>query len=138
LRGRGSKKNILVFGASLLRVNDLCYLFSQELSHDLLISFYIDLGTTKDIQSTFVGGGFGTSFYNNLNFNVTYLLPIKYNGSTKFEHGAINLGFDIYFGEYISALNKKRKANKKAKLESQYANQNAQNKTAVKESTIIR
>ncbi|NVK66504.1 MAG: hypothetical protein HWE22_18070 [Flavobacteriales bacterium] len=80
-----------------------------------------DLGTTKDIQATFVGSGLGTTFYNNLNFNVSYMLPIQYDGSTTLSNGAINVGFDIYFGEYLTALNKKRKENKKLKLEAKYA-----------------
>lgn len=79
-----------------------------------------DLGTTKDLKATFVGLGAGITFYNNLNFNVSAMLPIKYSGSTRFEHTVLNVGFDIYFTEYISALNKKRKENKDQKMQLEY------------------
>ncbi len=74
-----------------------------------------DLGTTKDINAIFLGAGFGATFYNNLNFNVSALKPMYFE--EQFPGWALNVGFDVHFAEYIRALNKKRQAQKKAEFE---------------------
>ena len=62
-------------------------------------------GTSSEssINSTMVGVGFGLSFFNGLDFNVTAGRPVGISNAQTF----INFGFDIRFTEYIQALGKK-------------------------------
>jgi hypothetical protein len=73
----------------------------------------INTGTTKDFNSPLVGVGIGITFFNDLDFNVTYGRPILTNKSFRDSSvpSFINVGFDIQFIEYYDRLNQKRKAN---------------------------
>ncbi len=61
-------------------------------------------GTSSEsnINSTMVGAGFGFSFFNGLDFNITAGRPVGISDAQTF----INFGFDIRFTEYIQALGK--------------------------------
>lgn len=82
------------------------------------------LSTATEVNSTFLGVGLGVQFYNNLNFNVSGVFPVYQDNKFKFQKGLINLGFDIYFVEYITALNKKRKQKKAEKEQKERELQN--------------
>lgn len=81
----------------------------------------VNTGTTKDFNSPLVGTGFGLSFYNSLDLNVTVGLPLATDGSTTPFWG---FGFEIPFIEYIDRANKNRKANKSQKLLAEKSNNN--------------
>lgn len=61
-------------------------------------------GTSSEnsINSTMVGAGFGLSFFNGLDFNVSAGMPVGISNPKLF----INAGFEIRFMEYIQALGK--------------------------------
>lgn len=79
-----------------------------------------EMSTEKNMNTAFLGAGFGLTFFNNLNFNTSLMLPLVPKRSTSFNQAVLNVGFDIYFVEYLSALNRKRKADKEAKLKAEY------------------
>ncbi len=62
------------------------------------------VGTSSEnsINSTMVGAGFGLSFFNGLDFNVSAGMPVGISNPKLF----INAGFEIRFMEYIQALGK--------------------------------
>lgn len=61
-------------------------------------------GTSSEssLNSTMVGAGFGLSFFNGLDFNVSAGMPVGISNPEFF----LNVGFDIRFMEYIQALGK--------------------------------
>lgn len=73
----------------------------------------VNTGTTKSFNSPLVGVGVGITFFNDLDFNVSWGRPILNNKS--FNDSSVpsffNVGFDIQFIEYYDRLNQKRKAN---------------------------
>jgi hypothetical protein len=73
----------------------------------------VNTGTTKSFNSPLVGVGVGVTFFNDLDFNVSWGRPILNNKS--FNDSSVpsffNVGFDIQFIEYYDRLNQKRKAN---------------------------
>jgi len=73
----------------------------------------INTGTTKSFNSPLVGVGVGITFFNDLDFNVSWGRPILNNKS--FNDSSVpsffNVGFDIQFIEYYDRLNQRRKAN---------------------------
>jgi len=73
----------------------------------------VNTGTTKSFNSPLVGVGIGITFFNDLDFNVSWGRPILNNKS--FNDSSVpsffNVGFDIQFIEYYDRLNQKRKAN---------------------------
>jgi hypothetical protein len=80
-----------------------------------LLYHLTDLGTAKNLNTTFIGTGLGLSFYNKLNFNTSVLFPVKMDEQFAFNSPVLNIGFDILFVDYLSELNKKRKAKKEIK-----------------------
>jgi hypothetical protein len=86
----------------------------------------VNTGTTKSFNSPLVGVGVGVTFFNDLDFNVSWGRPILNNKS--FNDSSVpsffNVGFDIQFIEYYDRLNQKRKANQIQKKLSQAAKQN--------------
>lgn len=78
-----------------------------------------DLSTSKNLNATFVGGGVGMTFYNGLSCNASVMIPVFEDQLFNFQNPYLNVGFDIHFVEYLSALNKKRKENKKEKLQAE-------------------
>jgi len=73
----------------------------------------VNTGTTKSFNSPLVGIGVGVTFFNDLDFNVSWGRPIL--NSKSFNDSSVpsffNVGFDIQFIEYYDRLNQKRKAN---------------------------
>lgn len=71
-------------------------------------------GTTKGFNSPMLAAGLGITFYNDLDFNISYGKPLIGNVSyfSKQNPSFVNVGFDIQFIEYFDRLNKKRKSNK--------------------------
>lgn len=61
-------------------------------------------GTSSEnsINSTMIGAGFGLSFFNGLDFNISAGLPVGISNPKLF----LNAGFEIRFMEYIQALSK--------------------------------
>jgi hypothetical protein len=86
----------------------------------------VNTGTTKSFNSPLVGVGVGVTFFNDLDFNVSWGRPILNNKS--FNDSSVpsffNVGFDIQFIEYYDRLNQKRKANQIQKKLAQAAKQN--------------
>lgn len=72
----------------------------------------VNTGTTKSFNSPLVGVGVGITFFNDLDFNVSWGKPILIN--KPFNDSSVpsflNVGFDIQFIEYYNRLNQKRKA----------------------------
>lgn len=72
-------------------------------------------GTTKDFNSPMIGVGFGLSFFNSLDFNLTTGFPIlRKGGSSKSQF--IGFGFDFPFTEYIKRLSEKNRDRKNKEL----------------------
>jgi hypothetical protein len=73
----------------------------------------VNTRTTKSFNSPLVGVGVGITFFNDLDFNVSWGRPILNNKS--FNDSSVpsffNVGFDIQFIEYYNRLNQKRKSN---------------------------
>lgn len=74
----------------------------------------VNTGTTSDFNSPILGAGFGITFFNDLDLNIstgTALLQDKAFMS-KAVPWFVNVGFDIQFIEYYNRLQQKRKASK--------------------------
>lgn len=73
----------------------------------------------QNFDRVIVGVGGGVTFFNNLDLNVSWGLPISVspgeNGKLLY-NSFLNIGFDIQFIDYITALDKKRRENKRARL----------------------
>ncbi len=77
----------------------------------------VNTGTTKNFNSPLVGIGLGITFFNDLDFNISWGRPILSNKS--FNDASVpsffNVGFDIQFIEYYDRISQKRKANQTQK-----------------------
>lgn len=71
-------------------------------------------GTTKGFNSPMLAAGVGITFYNDLDFNISYGKPLIGNVSyfSKQNPSFVNIGFDIQFIEYYNRMNDRRKSNK--------------------------
>lgn len=67
----------------------------------------VNTGTNNDFNSPIIAGGVGITFYNNLDFNISYgkVISSKTNSGPTF----FNFGFDIQFLEYFDRLQQKRR-----------------------------
>lgn len=74
----------------------------------------VNTGTSSDFNSPMIAGGIGITFYNNLDFNISYgkVILSKSDSGPNF----FNFGFDIQFIEYFNRLQQKRKDNKNIKI----------------------
>lgn len=82
-----------------------------------LVSRFVHLTNSKASISSYLGTGLGLTFFNNLSVNTSLLLPIQSNNRLEINDLAINIGFDVYFAQYIAAMNKKHREIKQAKLD---------------------
>jgi len=74
----------------------------------------VNTGTSNDFNSPMIAGGVGITFYNNLDFNISFgkvILSHSNNGPTY-----LNVGFDILFLEYFDRLQEKRRDNRTRKI----------------------
>ncbi len=73
--------------------------------------------TNKSFNMPLVGVGTGLSFYNALDMNISWGVPIigSQNWNYIKTHSFVNIGFDIPFTEYINKLQEKRNANQTQK-----------------------
>lgn len=79
----------------------------------------VNTGTTKDFTSPLFGIGAGMTFYNSLDFNLSWGVPATVFSESLFQDklvSFVNIGFDIQFNEYIKRFNKKQKAKKRQDL----------------------
>ncbi|MEL6560055.1 MAG: hypothetical protein AAFQ94_17835 [Bacteroidota bacterium] len=65
------------------------------------------LNTENNFDITSLGLGVGVTFFNNLDFNISYAGQIN----DWFDNNYLNIGFDIQITEYLSALSKRRAQN---------------------------
>jgi hypothetical protein len=84
----------------------------------------VNTQSNNEFDMPLIGTGFGVTFYNSLDLNITYGIPIFSNkGLNKsFDNSFVNIGFDIQFIEYYKRLQSKRKANRTQKKLSQVSN----------------
>lgn len=70
----------------------------------------------EDFNFPLWGIGTGISFFNTLDFNISYTVPFLPNErfAKNFDYGFVNVGFDIKITEYLEALGKKRRERKAA------------------------
>ena len=67
----------------------------------------VDLKSEENFDFGLIGIGAGVTFFNNLEFNISYSVPIIDKGFS-YDNAFINLGFDIPIFEYIGALRNKK------------------------------
>ncbi len=82
-----------------------------------LVSRLVHMTNSKNPVSSYLGSGLGLTFFNNLSVNTSILVPIQSNSRLAKNDLAFNVGFDIYFAQYISAMNKKRREVKQSKTD---------------------
>ncbi|MCA6391898.1 MAG: hypothetical protein IM607_10975, partial [Cytophagales bacterium] len=74
-------------------------------------------GTTSNFNSPLIGIGAGVTFFNDLDFNISWGTPVVKD--KPFLDNSLptyfNVGFDIQFFEYYNRLQQKRKANQTQK-----------------------
>jgi len=75
-----------------------------------------NMSSSRDFNHPIVGLSLGVSTYNHLDFNVGLAVPLASNRKFNSDDLMLNVGFDIRFSEYLTALNKKRKLDKAEKL----------------------
>lgn len=77
----------------------------------------VNTTTNSEFNMPIVGTGIGLTFFNALDLNFSYGIPIFPESGFKksFSNGFINLGFDIQFTEYYRRLREKQKDNKTQK-----------------------
>jgi hypothetical protein len=71
-----------------------------------LIYNIVDLKSESNYDFAMLGAGIGISFFNDLELNVSYSVPLI-KGKNSFENGMVNLGFDIPIFEYVKAVRNK-------------------------------
>jgi hypothetical protein len=81
------------------------------------VSQLVHLTNSKFQARSFVGTGIGVTFFNNLSVNTSLLFPIQSSNRLDMKQTSLNVGFDVYFTQYIAAMNKKRNETKLAKIE---------------------
>jgi hypothetical protein len=69
----------------------------------------VNTKTQKEFNMPIIGVGSGLTFYNGLDFNISWGVPIMANQPISSENGFWNVGFDIQFIEYYNRLMEKRK-----------------------------
>ncbi|SMG10306.1 hypothetical protein SAMN05661096_00307 [Marivirga sericea] len=69
------------------------------------------LNSVNGFDKTTFGLGIGTTFFNDLSFNLSYAGAVSSWNKSNY----INIGFDIHITEYLNQLNKRRKEKKLAK-----------------------
>ena len=88
----------------------------SPLINDVHLSIYgsgilynvVDLKSQDNFDFAVVGIGGGVTFFNNMELNISYSVPII-NKTLSYNNSMINIGFDIPIFEYLSALRKKNK-----------------------------
>ncbi|WP_375562289.1 hypothetical protein ACE193_06995 [Bernardetia sp. OM2101] len=77
----------------------------------------VNTKTNSEFNLPIVGFGTGLTFYNALDLNISYGIPILPNSGFKksFSNGFVSIGFDIQFIEYYQRLREKQKANRTQK-----------------------
>lgn len=75
----------------------------------------VNTKTEKEFTMPLIAAGAGLTFYNGLDFNVSWGVPIFSNKPISTTHGFWNIGFDIQFIEYYDRLMEKRKNNQTQK-----------------------
>jgi hypothetical protein len=71
----------------------------------------VNTKTQKEFNMPIIGIGTGLTFYNGLDFNISWGVPIMANRPISSDNGFWNIGFDIQFIEYYDRLMEKRKSN---------------------------
>jgi len=71
----------------------------------------VNTKTQKEFNMPIIGIGSGLTFYNGLDFNISWGVPITSNHPISSDNGFWNVGFDIQFIEYYDRLMEKRKNN---------------------------
>lgn len=87
---------------------------SDPLINDIYFSIYgsgilynvVDLKSEDNFNFGLIGFGAGISFFNDLEFNISYSVPII-EKKFSYDNAFINLGFDIPIFEYIRAVRNK-------------------------------
>ncbi|MFT7613110.1 MAG: hypothetical protein ACI9J3_002080 [Parvicellaceae bacterium] len=75
-----------------------------------------NMTSSRDFNHPIVGLSLGVSTYNQLDFNIGVAVPMASSRQFNIDDLMLNVGFDIRFSEYLTALNKKRKKDKAEKL----------------------
>lgn len=75
----------------------------------------VNTKTQKEFNMPIIGIGAGVTFYNGLDFNISYGVPILASEAISSTHSFVNVGFDIQFIEYYDRLMEKRKNNQTQK-----------------------
>lgn len=75
----------------------------------------VNTKTEKEFTMPLIAGGAGLTFYNGLDLNVSWGVPIFSNKPISPSVGFLNIGFDIQFIEYYDRLMEKRKNNQTQK-----------------------
>lgn len=70
----------------------------------------VNTKTQKEFNMPIIGIGSGLTFFNGLDFNISWGVPIMANRPISSENGFWNIGFDIQFIEYYNRLTEKRKS----------------------------
>ncbi|MBL4704645.1 MAG: hypothetical protein JKY54_08995 [Flavobacteriales bacterium] len=91
-------------------------LYGSGLLHNLS-----NLTSNKEFNHPIAGLSLGISTYNHLDFNIGLAMPLASNRTLSTNDLMLNVGFDIRFSEYLTALNKKRKQEKAEKLRTERA-----------------
>lgn len=68
----------------------------------------VDLKSEDNFNFAMVGTGLGVTFFNDLELNISYSVPLIKDESL-FENGMVNLGFDIPIFEYLRASRNRNK-----------------------------
>ena len=71
----------------------------------------VNTKTLKEFNMPIIGIGSGLTFYNGLDFNISWGVPIMASKPISSSNGFWNVGFDIQFIEYYDRLMEKRKNN---------------------------
>lgn len=71
----------------------------------------VNTKTQKEFNMPIIGIGSGLTFYNGLDLNISWGVPIVSNQPINSTNGFWNVGFDIQFIEYYNRLMEKRKNN---------------------------
>ncbi|WP_158848106.1 hypothetical protein [Algibacter sp. L1A34] len=87
---------------------------ADPLIDDVYLSVYgsgilynvVDLKSQDNFDFPLVGLGGGITFFNNLEFNISYSVPVI-NNSMSYDNSMVSFGFDIPIFEYLGALKKK-------------------------------
>lgn len=75
----------------------------------------LNTSSNKTFDAPLLGAGIGLSFSNALDFNLSAAMPILPDRSfnSSYKNPMLNIGFDVQISEYLSRVNKKKKAKNK-------------------------